>query len=196
MSWRGIVGKSFSPAQFIQYVQDMTFGSWQPRFVVLHNTSAPTLAQYQAYAGHGVTDEQWLLNLQGYYRDTMGWSAGPHLFVTPTNILAFTPLNVPGVHSPSWNGVSWGVEMVGEYMTETFTDQMKENVVNTLAVLHAKLGLDPALMKYHKEDPLTTHKTCPGNNVPVKADMIAAIEASLANLGVGEHTDNPVASGS
>ena len=78
--------------------------------------------------------------------------------------------------------------MVGEYMTETFTDQMKENVVNTLSVLHAKLGLDPELMKYHKEDPLTTHKTCPGNNVPVKADMIAAIEASLANLGVGEHT--------
>lgn len=188
MTWRGIVGKSFAPDQFILYVQSMTFQSWRPRFVVLHNTSAPTLAQYQGYAAHGISDEQWLRNLEGYYRDTQKWSAGPHLFVTPSRILAFTPLNVPGTHSPSWNGVSWGVEMVGEYETEAFTAQMKETVVNTLAILHAKLGLDPSLMKYHKEDPLTTHKTCPGKNVGPKEGIISAIEASLANISIGEHS--------
>jgi len=192
-AWRGIVGKAFSPGQFIDYVQQTVFHGWQPRFVVLHSTGAPTLEQYKGYATrpHPVTDEQWLLNLQGYYRDQMKWSAGPHLFVTPQKILAFTPLNVPGTHSPSWNGVSWGMEMVGDYQVELFDAQVKENAVNALAVLHAKLGLDPHGLKYHCEDPLTTHKECPGKNVGPKADMIAAIEASLAKLGEGEHTVIP-----
>ena len=187
MTWRGIVGKSFLPNQFIDYVQQTTFHGWQPRFVVLHNTSAPTLAQYRGYATRGITDERWLLNLEGYYRDQMKWSAGPHLFVTPERILAFTPLDKPGTHSPSWNGVSWGVEMVGEYDQEEFTQQMHDNVVHTLAVLHAKLGLDPHGLRYHKEDPLTTHKDCPGKNVPPKANLISDIEAALAKLGEGEH---------
>jgi hypothetical protein len=190
-AWRGIVGKAFLPAQFIDYVQQTVFHSWQPRFVVLHSTGAPTLTQYKAYAGHGVSDEQWLLNLQGYYRDQQGWSAGPHLFVTPEKILAFTPLNVPGVHSPSWNGVSWGMEMVGDYQSEPFDPGVKTNAINALAVLHAKLGLDPNQLRFHCEDPLTTHKECPGKNAGPKADIIAAIEASLANLGQGEHTVAP-----
>ena len=188
MSWRGIVGKAFLPGQFIDYVGQTTFQNWRPRFVVLHNTSAPTLVQYQAYAGRGITDEQWLLNLQGYYRDQMKWSAGPHLFVTPDKVLAFTPLNVPGTHSPSWNGVSWGVEMIGEYETETFTDTMRVHVVNTLAVLHAKLGIDPQTLMYHREDPLTPHKTCPGKNVGPKSALITEVEQALANLGQGEHS--------
>ena len=190
MTWRGIVGKAFLPAQFIDYVQQTQFHSWRPRFIVLHSTGAPTLAQYKGYANRPVpiTDEQWLLNLQGYYRDQQKWSAGPHLFITPTHILAFTPLNVPGVHSPSWNGVSWGIEMVGDYQVEPFDAGVKENAINAMAVLHAKLGLDPAGLRYHCEDPLTTHKECPGKNVGPKADMISAIEASLAKLGEGEHT--------
>lgn len=57
-------------------------------------------------------------NLQSYYRDTMKWSGGPHLFVADDLVWAFTPLTVPGVHSPSWNNVSWGVELVGDYSTE------------------------------------------------------------------------------
>lgn len=190
MSWRGIVGKSFNPVQFVDYVQQTQFHSWRPRFVVLHNTASPTLEQYRGFATrvHPVSDEQWLLNLQGYYRDKLKWSAGPHLFITPERVLAFTPLNVPGVHSPSWNGVSWGVEMVGDYEKEEFTGEMREHVVNTLAVLHAKLGLDPNLLKFHKEDHATTHDTCPGHNVGSKHDIIVGIEASLAKLGEGEHT--------
>lgn len=183
--WHSIVGKSFSLAAFANYVEQTVFSAWKPRFVVLHNTSAPTLQQYLNYAKHGISDEQWLKNLEGYYRDQQHWSAGPHLFIAPSKVLAFTPLNMPGVHSPSWNGVSWGVETVGEYETEPFTPEMRETVITALAILHAKRGLSPDTLHFHKEDPKTTHKSCPGKHM-IKADIIAGIHEKLATIP-GEH---------
>lgn len=190
MTWRGIVGKSFPTVEaFDGYVSSVTMGLWRPQFVVVHNTSAPDLATYNGWQtrANPVTDEQWALNLQGYYRDTMHWSAGPHLFVTPKSIIAFTPLNVPGTHSPSWNAISWGVETVGEFDRELFTGTVRDNLVGALAVLHSHAGLDPVLMRFHKEDRLTTHKNCPGRNM-VKADLIAAVQGYVAKLHSGEHS--------
>src|SRR5712692_11270909 len=46
----------------------------------------------------------------------------PHLFVADDLIWVFTPLTVSGVHSPSWNSITWGVEMVGNFDTEDFQD--------------------------------------------------------------------------
>jgi hypothetical protein len=53
---------------------------------VVHNTSAPDLKTWQRVAGAQAADrrpEKWAQNLVGYYRDQQGWSAGPHLFITP-----------------------------------------------------------------------------------------------------------------
>ena len=93
MTWRGIVGKSFTSIDdFSAYVDTVQFNLWRPKFVVVHNTSAPDLATYAKWQARGnPSDEQWALNLQGYYRDQMGWSAGPHLFVTPRSIIASSP---------------------------------------------------------------------------------------------------------
>src|SRR5262245_28297155 len=41
MAWKGIVGKSFTPDGFAAYVAGLKFGVWRPKFVVVHNTSAP-----------------------------------------------------------------------------------------------------------------------------------------------------------
>jgi hypothetical protein len=41
MAWKGIVGRSFTPDQFATYVAGLKFNAWRPRFVVVHNTSAP-----------------------------------------------------------------------------------------------------------------------------------------------------------
>jgi len=105
--------------------------------VVLHNTGAPKLADW-----HRVAGSVRMRNLESFYRDTQQWSAGPHLFVADDVIWVFTPLNVSGVHSPSWNSISWGVEMVGDYATEDFGPAVKGNAINALAILHAALGLD------------------------------------------------------
>jgi hypothetical protein len=178
--WKGIVGKSFSSAEFTDYLDSITFDTWRPQFVVLHNTAIPKLSDW-----HKVTGEQRMSGLEHYYRDIQHWSAGPHLFIADDSIWVFTPLNTPGVHSPSWNAISWGVEMVGDYSTEQLGTAVHDNTISALAALHASLGIDPNTIKLHKEDPRTTHN-CPGKNV-IKADIIQAIFDELSVTNPGDH---------
>jgi hypothetical protein len=74
----------------------------------------------------------------------------------------FTPLNLSGVHSPSWNKVALGVEMLGDYQTEAFDSgrgrAVHDNAVAAIATLSAVLAIDPETMRLHREDPETTHK--------------------------------------
>jgi hypothetical protein len=178
--WKGIVGRGFTPAAFEAYVAGVVFSAWRPQFVVLHNTALPKLSQW-----HSVPGEQRMQNLENYYKNTMNWPAGPHLFVADDLIWVFTPLNVSGVHSPSWNSISWGVEMVGDYETEAFGPPVRDNAISALATLHAVLGLDPNSLRLHKEDPRTNH-ICPGKLVN-KSDIIHAVQERLASNHSGEH---------
>jgi len=193
MAWKPIVGKSFTPDQFEKYVATLKFNLWRPRFVVVHNTSAPDLKKWNEWQTRkpAITDEKWAQNLVGYYRDVQKWSAGPHLFVTPKGILVFSPLTGPGVHSPAWNSISWGIETVGEFQTEPFIGPIKDNLVAALAILHSAAGLQPLPyergvrgLHFHKEDPKTTHKTCPGKNM-VKADLVKAVQAEIVRRHPG-----------
>jgi len=178
-AWKGIIGKGFTTAQFADYVQSVHLNVWRPQFVVLHNTYIPRLADW-----HEVSGEQRMLNLQTCYRDTQHWSAGPHLFVADDLIWVFTPLDTPGVHSPSWNAISWGVEMVGDYSTEDFSPVVQANAASALATLHALGGMDPSTLRLHKEDPKTTHKNCPGSIRPeLWHRRIAAVERSPCHSG-------------
>jgi hypothetical protein len=190
-----IVGKSFrTPDAFAKYVDGVTFNIWRPRFVVVHNTSAPDLKNYADWQTHKVpvTDEQWARNLKGYY-EGLGWSAGPHLFVTPKSIIVFSPLNARGTHTPSWNSISWGVETVGEFQRDPFDNGVRDNLVAALGILHAKAGLQPLPyelgvrgLHFHKEDKKTTHRTCPGKNM-VKDDLIKRVQAYIVQMNAGEH---------
>jgi len=179
--WKGIVGTGFTPAEFEDYVRSLKFDSWRPQFVVLHNTGDPTFAEW-----HAVPTERRLKGLESYYRDDQQWSAGPHLFVADDKIWAFTPLTTPGVHSPSWNNVSWGVEIVGDYDHEVFRSDVRDNVIAALTTLHMAIGLDPQSLRLHKEDPKTTHKYCPGTRVS-KSDIVNALERALFIETAGEH---------
>lgn len=180
MAWKGIVGQGFTPTGFDQYVQTVAFPVWRPQFVVLHNTAAPTLSKW-----HSVSGQQRMANLANYYK-SLGWSAGPHLFVADDLIWVFTPLNTPGVHSPSWNAISWGVEMVGDYDVEAFSPQVRQNAVSAITSMYSALGADPGTLRFHKEDPLTTHRNCPGKNVS-KPDILQAVAAQMASMSPGEH---------
>jgi hypothetical protein len=90
---------------------------------------------------------------ESYYRDTQGWSAGPHLFVADDLIWVFTPLTLLGVHSPSWNSIAWGVELVGDYAVEQIPGPLKNNAISALATLHGSIGLDASTLRLHREDP-------------------------------------------
>jgi hypothetical protein len=187
-NWKGIVGRGFRPQEFKDYVGTLSFSDWRPQFVVVHNTSEPRLSQW-----HSTPGEQRMKNLEDYYKNQQGWSAGPHLFVADDLIWVFTPLITSGVHSPSWNGISWGVEMVGEYEEEPFNPGVRENTVDALAVLHLWRGIDPKTLCFHKEDPKTTHKECPGKNVD-KADLIQRVQDRMAGTDQGEHLPDRLAS--
>ena len=190
-TWKGIVGASFSPAGFDKYCHSLNWSQWRPSFVALHNTAIPSLKQRPEGLSH-----QHILGLEHYYRDVVDehkkekWNAGPHLFVDDRQIWVFTPLTVSGVHSPCFNKVALGVEMLGNYDTEAFDTGrgrlVQNNAVAALASLHAVLGLDPATLRLHKEDVCTTHKGCPGKNVK-KAAIIAQVQALLQARHPGGH---------
>jgi len=172
MSWKGIVGRSFSPESFDSYLHTLSWNSWRPSFIVLHNTGNPSL-----HDRPNGFNEQHIKNLEVFYRDEQHWKAGPHIFVDDKQIWIFTPLTVSGTHSPSWNKLSIGVEMLGDYSTEPFDQgrglEVRKNTVAAIASLSAVLGIDPETMKLHKEDKLTTHD-CPGKNV-IKSEIIKEV---------------------
>ena len=186
-AWKGIVGRGFTAADFEQYVQTIKLTLWHPQFVVLHNTFIPRLADW-----HHVPGEQRMQNLQHYYRDTQHWSAGPHLFIADDLIWVFTPLDTPGVHSPSWNAISWGVELVGDYTTEELSPGVQGNATQGLAALYLLGGITPDALRLHKEDPRTTHRDCPGTRI-VKNDVITMVTACIADKLPGEHIPGAVA---
>jgi hypothetical protein len=188
--WKGIVGKSFGAEDFDAYCHTLQWLAWRPSFIVLHNTGSPSLAQRPK----GLT-QQNIRDLEAFYRDEQKWKAGPHLFVDDKQIWVFTPLTVSGTHSPSWNKLALGVEMLGDYEKESFSAgrglKVRRNAVAALATLSAVLGLDPHTLRLHREDPLTTH-ACPGKNVR-KLEVIQEVQDLIISRHAGEHPIKPPA---
>lgn len=197
--WRGIEGKPYTLAQFQRYVAGLHFETFpfKPQFCVLHNTGIPRFAPWVNSAGkrqpgwHDVPGERRMKGLESFYRDTQKWSAGPHLFIADDFIWTFTPLWLQGTHAPSWNRVAWGVEMVGDYDKEPLSPGVYLNSMGALAALHRLGHLNPATLKFHKEDPKTTHYGCPG-----KAVQKPAVLAMLQHLLIGTADFSDVTGGS
>lgn len=192
MLWESIVGQSFTPAEFREYVAGLSWGVWRPEFLVLHNTEGLTVP--------GGLTEEYIRDMEHEYRDINGWSAGPHLFVDSERIWVFSPLTAPGVHANSWNDRTVGVEMEGAYNREPFDSDrglaVQKNAVAAVAILSAAQGLAPNTLMFHKENGETEHD-CPGENVD-KAAFIQAVKDYLAGepvAGVGDQADPPRTSG-
>lgn len=173
-----IVGRSFTPVEFAAYVAslDLAGSGFKPEFVVLHNTGAPNLSQRP----DGFTS-QHMENMRDFYANTQRWHGGPHVFVDdkPSGIWVFNPLTQEGVHSPSWNHIAYGVEMLGDFDYDQFGgaargQNIRANAVAAIAVLCHARGIDSQTLRLHKEDPETTHRDCPGKHVD-KGDMVKRI---------------------
>ena len=182
--WKGIVGRAFSPAEFDSYCHELQWTAWRPSFSVVHNTAVPSLAQRPK----GLTQKH-IANLEVFYRDEQKWKAGPHLFVDDLQIWVFTPLTLSGTHSPSFNKVALGIEMLGDFEKEAFDAgrglSVRRHTVAALATLCAVLGIDPNTTKIHREDPETTH-ACPGKNVR-KLELIQEVQTLLRERHPGDH---------
>jgi hypothetical protein len=168
-----IIGKCFTtPAEFLAYLEGLRFGVWRPKFVTMHHTGAPSLATWQGWQTRSkpISDEQWLRNLAAYYGG-LGWSAGPHFFVTPKHICVLSDPVKRGVHAVSFNAMSWGVEVVGDFDRERLQGDYKDFVAAAIAAMFLALDTKPQPYRFrdcglhfHRDDPKTS-KTCPGESI-------------------------------
>ena len=168
--------------EFAKYIKKSVYkslheaGHWHPNKIVLHNTDVPSIAMRpNGFSLHDMTA------LDNYYGLHMGWTAGPAAFVDQNGIWIFTGFLNPGVHSPSWNSTSWGIEQLGNFDHEPYKSgdgqRIKGHVIAMLAILSiaADLPLDAETLRFHKEDTATTHVRCPGAACQ-KQDILDAVE--------------------
>lgn len=200
MTWKGIIEENnarfgWTLEQTKAWLEGIQFTSWRPSGIVLHNTAAPNLTQWETF--DKAHPGERIPNLERYYRDEQGWSAGPHFFVALA-IYPFTPINTSGIHSPSYNGTKIGIEMVGDYEKGIDDDdvgdgyRVKRLTAGLFAAIYAKLGIDPeadGAFHMHRDDPKTTHK-CPGDLLfQDRAGFIELIKQFMGEAG--EHPDQP-----
>ena len=172
--------RGFVPAAFDVYVKTLHWLAWRPKYVVLHNSAEPNLAQWAHFGAGPVNGLQRVKNLNAYYKG-IGLHSGPHLFVAPDFVWLACDLRADGVHASCYNHESIGVEMVGDYSSEPFDSgdgaKVRANTVAALASLHRALGLSPETIRFHKEC-VADHHDCPGKNVS-KADIIARVAEAM-----------------
>ncbi len=203
----------FKQEEFKQYVSGLSWPSWRPTKIVWHNTAAPTDAQWIKSAASDkanglVPGISRIRSLEEFFKNNNHWSGCPHLFIASDLIWVMNPLTSPGVHSPSWNSTSIGIEMIGDYDVEDDETgvglMVKNNTIFATAVLCEAIGLEVSdgvverVMRgnevvnhkvsgtifLHKQDWATTHD-CPGAHVSQdKAKMIAGVQALMSG---GEH---------
>jgi len=140
------------------------------RGVVLHHTWRPLPSQWNG----AIT-----MNAMSKRYEAMGWRGGPHLFLVIggrnpelDGIWQMCPLNVPGIHCSSLigNASMWGIEVVGEYDTRTWPDDVHRLVRSTtLALMNWRgIAVDATTLKGHREYP-AAKKTCPGSAINLDA---------------------------
>jgi hypothetical protein len=182
MAWADFDGKPYTREEFATRVGSLRWRAWKPSGITLHNTAAPTLAQW---AESGPAHDARIQSLQSYYENKLNWHAGPHLFISRNFINGFSNILAPGVHSRCFNATHIGIEMVGDYGSEPFDSGdgalVRDNAVFAMAHLYRALGLNPTGLVFHKECRKDNHD-CPGRHVD-KADMIRRVTDAIALLG-------------
>ena len=178
-----IVKRRFTPEGFAKYVKTavvpelMKSGHWRPSFIVLHHTGVPSINQRPS----GFTTDN-MQALAHYYGVNQKWRTGPHVFVDQNGIWVFTRLTRRGTHSPSWNRVAWGIEQLGNFITESYVEgdgaKVRDNAIAAVAILCVARGFNAKGLRFHKDDPKTTHKDCPGDTC-VNSDVLTKIEDGI-----------------
>jgi hypothetical protein len=157
------VGRVWTPAELKTYLATLTKPVWATS-ITFHHTGVPTLEQRpRGFLPNHMT------NTQSYY-EGLGWSAGPHLFIDEDQCWGMCDFRQTGVHAKSFNSSSIGIEVLGDYNTESPNSGRGQQCWTTATaagkVLLDWLGLQPSALtvKFHRDDPKTT-KTCPGSKV-------------------------------
>jgi hypothetical protein len=132
--------------------------------VTLHHTWKPTEADWRG--------ERSMDALERYYRGTLKWLSGPHLFVAPDGLWAGTPLASRGTHAGICNTDHIGVEIVGNFDARPWGDGLREYIYQLSVLLLQWAGVDETRLHGHRE--CLPNKSCPGwtvNMANVRQDV-------------------------
>lgn len=162
------VGKVWTPKSLREYLDTITKPAWC-NAVTLHHTASPSLAQRPS----GFI-AQHIRNLEDFYKNTKGWSAGPHLFADEDQLWGMCDFRKKGVHAVGFNSRAIGIEVLGDYSSHGGNESPKtgrglecwKTTAAATKVLLDWLGLTPnkSTVVFHREDGVTS-KDCPGNKV-------------------------------
>lgn len=140
--------------------------------IVIHHSVSPTISTWRGMTSLG--------NLKNFYQNA-GWPSGPHLFIcagaqnhTHNGIFQLSPLNLPGTHARKCNSTTWGIEVVGNYSNEPWSDATTSLVIGAMAILARWRGLqiNRNTIKYHQE--CVSDTACPGAAIINRIDWIVA----------------------
>lgn len=186
-----ILGKGLKAEEFVRLAKSYDFGKIKPDSLVIHHTWRPTKAEWKGAS-----------TLEGVrlYYEGLGWTAGPHLFVSENLIWLFTPMNQVGIHAGNGNAVwerlgkeyrgfkgpvgsrlksySIGIEVVGDYDAAPWTGKTKDNALTTIKVLMSVLGISTENVRLHRD---FSQKSCPG--WAITKDWLGAELAKLDSDG-------------
>jgi len=169
---------------FLNYVKSIKFDAFKPRFCVLHATGI----DLKSWRTHTMGER--IPNIFAGYKK-MGWHSGPHIFIDEISFGIGCPLNVSGVHSPSWNDISFGIEQAGWYWPgrDVYPESIQNRAVTAIAALNKLMGVAADTLKFHYEDSATTHRGCPcppakPGEKPIidKAVMIELIDKKMKGI--------------
>jgi hypothetical protein len=221
------LGLALTRAEFSSYLDALSFDS-PPLWPVLHHTAIPAAS----WAPYGDPARFWdageaglsaarikakrlaqLANIFDYYQNTLGWSAGPQLWVDDRYIYVGTPLTQEGIHAGGGNYTtvagrrrySVGVEVIGYYEQRAWPELVLANVAHAVVTLQRKLGTfqllsgkGPGFISEHRH---YSKPSCPGGAVKPAAYMPRFLQARAAlapavspveYLTVGLSADSPI----
>lgn len=158
------IGEALTIDEFAAYVAAYLFGTIPPEYVVFHHTANPDASWAPLNTDprikwdrseSGATESQiktkrkaQLDGIQRYYQ-SLGWNAGPHLFIDDKWIWLFTPMYDVGIHAKAGNSYrdrskklhyGLGIEVVGYYEKQVWPEPIAHNVGMVLAILRRRLG--------------------------------------------------------
>lgn len=153
---------------------------WHPEGLVIHNTGTMAWPGVDPHTHQPLTARQRIENMSVTWVER-GFKGGPHILITPKpSIVTMWPLWEAGTHSPSFNSSYWGAETVGDFTLELLPLATRNCAVRAFRALFGVIGrpADDRRLKYHNDDPRTTHRNCPGKNFGPKAKWIEEINFS------------------
>jgi hypothetical protein len=189
----------YSASNFDAFVKTLQWSVWRPKFICLHNTGVPTLAQW---LNPSTPEERRVANQMQYEHLTEKWHSGVHLFITPAAIWNACDLRANGVSVSCWNSLCIGIEMVGNFAAASelgpndppaddwngvLAQKVRDNAVSAMASLHLALGIRPdgyvegvSGLHFHRECG-QDHHACPGAQVD-KTDIVVRVLARMQEL--------------